>query len=176
MVRKWIIKQRTPSHCHLPRCCPSPHSPSLRSQFAVPNKNHKEKTAIMGATDSNVVKPTPREAVAEDLAGDGTSMKDHWNCLAACTLVSMCPFQYGIDFGLIGGLQAMPGFLQVSCALLYQQHLSIQRWPFPPARQMQECRWRRVSSPSADCQRTRSSATRPRILPSAGTSRRSVSS
>lgn len=22
-------------------------------------------------------------------------MKDHWKCLAACTLVSMCPFQYG---------------------------------------------------------------------------------
>jgi SP family sugar:H+ symporter-like MFS transporter len=25
----------------------------------------------------------------------------------------MSPFQYGIDFGAIGGLQAMPGFLQV---------------------------------------------------------------
>lgn len=38
----------------------------------------------------------------------------HWKCLAACTLVSMCPFQYGVDFGIIGGLQAMPGFLEVS--------------------------------------------------------------
>jgi hypothetical protein len=38
----------------------------------------------------------------------------HWKCLLACTLVSMCPFQYGIDFGIIGGLQAMPGFLQVN--------------------------------------------------------------
>jgi len=37
----------------------------------------------------------------------------HWKCLAACTLVSMCPFQYGTDFGIIGGLQAMTGFLQV---------------------------------------------------------------
>jgi hypothetical protein len=37
----------------------------------------------------------------------------HWKCLAACTLVSMCPFQYGTDFGIIGGLQAMPGFLEV---------------------------------------------------------------
>ncbi|RDL33338.1 uncharacterized protein BP5553_08777 [Venustampulla echinocandica] len=37
----------------------------------------------------------------------------HWKCLMACTLVSMCPFQYGLDFGIIGGLQAMPGFLQV---------------------------------------------------------------
>ncbi|KUI57776.1 putative glucose transporter rco-3 [Cytospora mali] len=40
-------------------------------------------------------------------------IKDHWKCLAACTLVSMCPFQYGLDFGLIGGLQAMIGFLQI---------------------------------------------------------------
>ncbi|KAI7783318.1 sugar transporter 4 [Diaporthe eres] len=40
------------------------------------------------------------------------SMKSHWKCLAACTLVSMCPFQYGLDFGLIGGLQAMIGFLK----------------------------------------------------------------
>lgn len=23
------------------------------------------------------------------------TIKDHWKCLAACTLVSMCPFQYG---------------------------------------------------------------------------------
>ncbi|KAI1620991.1 MFS transporter [Exophiala viscosa] len=37
----------------------------------------------------------------------------HWKCLAACTLVSMCPFQYGTDFGIIGGLQAMKGFLEI---------------------------------------------------------------
>ena len=37
-----------------------------------------------------------------------------WRCIAACTLVAVCPFQYGIDFGTIGGLQAMPGFLEVS--------------------------------------------------------------
>jgi len=47
----------------------------------------------------------------------GSPKKDnlaaHWKCIAACTLISMCPFQYGIDFGIIGGLQAMPGFLQV---------------------------------------------------------------
>lgn len=38
----------------------------------------------------------------------------HWKMLIACSLLSMCPFQYGLDFGLIGGLQAMPGFLEVS--------------------------------------------------------------
>jgi hypothetical protein len=38
----------------------------------------------------------------------------NWKCLLACTLVSMSPFQYGIDFGAIGGLQAMKGFLEVS--------------------------------------------------------------
>ncbi|KAF3762821.1 general substrate transporter [Cryphonectria parasitica EP155] len=40
------------------------------------------------------------------------TMRDHWKCLCACTLVSMCPFQYGLDFGLIAGLQAMVGFLK----------------------------------------------------------------
>lgn len=24
-------------------------------------------------------------------------IKDHWKCLAACTMVSMCPFQYGMS-------------------------------------------------------------------------------
>jgi hypothetical protein len=38
---------------------------------------------------------------------------ENWKCLLACTLVSMSPFQYGIDFGAIGGLQAMKGFLAV---------------------------------------------------------------
>ena len=42
------------------------------------------------------------------------SARAYWKCLLACTLVSMSPFQYGLDFGLIGGMQAMVGFLQVS--------------------------------------------------------------
>ncbi|KAF4546292.1 MFS monosaccharide transporter [Lasiodiplodia theobromae] len=37
----------------------------------------------------------------------------HRKMLCACFLITMCPFQYGLDFGLIGGLQAMPGFLAV---------------------------------------------------------------
>jgi SP family sugar:H+ symporter-like MFS transporter len=41
------------------------------------------------------------------------SLAAHWKCLAACTLMSMCPFQYGVDFGIIGSLQAMKGFLEV---------------------------------------------------------------
>lgn len=27
-------------------------------------------------------------------------IKDHWKCLAACTMVSMCPFQYGMSLQL----------------------------------------------------------------------------
>ncbi|CAN9239302.1 unnamed protein product [Alternaria alternata] len=42
-----------------------------------------------------------------------SSLLSNWKCLAACTLVSMSPFQYGIDFGAIGGLQAMRGFLEI---------------------------------------------------------------
>jgi len=37
----------------------------------------------------------------------------NWKCLFAILLVSMSPFQYGVDFGLIGGIQAMVGFLKV---------------------------------------------------------------
>ena len=46
------------------------------------------------------------------------SVRAHWKCLAACLLVSLCPFQYGVDFGCIGGLQAMPGFLEV-CFVIF---------------------------------------------------------
>lgn len=37
----------------------------------------------------------------------------HWKSLVACSIVAMCPFQYGLDSTLIGGLQAMPVFLEV---------------------------------------------------------------
>jgi hypothetical protein len=33
------------------------------------------------------------------------TFKANWKCLLACLLVSMSPFQYGVDFGLIGGIQ-----------------------------------------------------------------------
>lgn len=37
----------------------------------------------------------------------------HWRLFLACGIVILSPFQYGFDFGMIGGLQAMKGFLQV---------------------------------------------------------------
>lgn len=42
-----------------------------------------------------------------------SSVVANWKCLSACTLVSMASFQYGLDFTMIGGFQAMIGFLQV---------------------------------------------------------------
>ncbi|KAK4124780.1 general substrate transporter [Parathielavia appendiculata] len=39
--------------------------------------------------------------------------KSHWKCFIACGIIVLSPFQYGVDFGLIGGLQAMRGFLEV---------------------------------------------------------------
>lgn len=48
---------------------------------------------------------------------DQYKLKDYWKCMLACFLVSMSPFQYGVDFGLIGGMQAMIGFLKVSNAV-----------------------------------------------------------
>lgn len=41
------------------------------------------------------------------------SLRANWKCMLALLLVSMSPFQYGVDFGLIGGIQAMIGFLQI---------------------------------------------------------------
>jgi hypothetical protein len=37
----------------------------------------------------------------------------HWRLFLACGVMILSPFQYGIDFGMIGGLQAMVGFLEV---------------------------------------------------------------
>ncbi|KAI0905462.1 MFS monosaccharide transporter-like protein [Ustulina deusta] len=39
-------------------------------------------------------------------------MREHWKALLIVTLVSLSSFQYGLDFGIIGGLQAMIGFLE----------------------------------------------------------------
>lgn len=40
--------------------------------------------------------------------------KAHWKVFLACGVMILSPFQYGVDFGLIGGLQAMVGFLKVN--------------------------------------------------------------
>lgn len=46
--------------------------------------------------------------------------RSHWKCFVACGIIVLSPFQYGVDFGLIGGLQAMPGFLKVEYLLFIQ--------------------------------------------------------
>ncbi|KAI0010456.1 general substrate transporter [Xylariaceae sp. FL0662B] len=47
------------------------------------------------------------------MAVQDETIRDHWRCFLACGLMVLSPFQYGVDFGLIGGLQAMPGFLMI---------------------------------------------------------------
>ncbi|KJR81452.1 sugar transporter [Sporothrix schenckii 1099-18] len=37
----------------------------------------------------------------------------HRKCLAICCLVTLASFQYGLDYALVGGFMAMPGFLKV---------------------------------------------------------------
>jgi hypothetical protein len=44
----------------------------------------------------------------------GDSWRSHSWLFIACGVVILSPFQYGFDFGMIGGLQAMKGFLQVT--------------------------------------------------------------
>ncbi|KAF1961303.1 monosaccharide transporter-like protein [Byssothecium circinans] len=41
------------------------------------------------------------------------SWRAHIRLFVACGIMTLSPFQYGIDFGMIGGLQAMVGFLKV---------------------------------------------------------------
>ncbi len=73
------------------------------------------------ATVSSINSHTQKVELVE--SRDAYGIRSHWKCLAACTLVSLCPFQYGLDFGLIGNLQAMVGFLQV-CSLHF-----VTSWP-----------------------------------------------
>jgi MFS transporter, SP family, sugar:H+ symporter len=40
-------------------------------------------------------------------------LRAHWRALSAATLVALSSFQYGVDFGIISGLQAMEPFLEV---------------------------------------------------------------
>jgi hypothetical protein len=44
---------------------------------------------------------------------DKETIRANWKVFVACGIMVVSPFQYGLDFGLIGGLQAMPGFLAV---------------------------------------------------------------
>jgi TRAP-type C4-dicarboxylate transport system permease small subunit len=52
-------------------------------------------------------------AKSEMASNNGDSLLTHWKCMLACGVMILFPFQYGIDFGLIGGLQAMIPFLKV---------------------------------------------------------------
>jgi hypothetical protein len=52
----------------------------------------------------------------------------HWRLFIACGVMILSPFQYGIDFGMIGGLQAMVGFLKVyHCLPTSQRELMLFR-------------------------------------------------
>lgn len=52
-------------------------------------------------------------------ANQEAGVRLHVKALVAMTFVSLSSFQYGLDFGVIGGLQAMIGFLKVRSSLLY---------------------------------------------------------
>lgn len=40
-------------------------------------------------------------------------VRSHKRCLFICCIVTLASFQYGLDYGLVGGFMAMPGFLKV---------------------------------------------------------------
>jgi MFS family permease len=39
--------------------------------------------------------------------------RSHRKCLAICSVITVSSFQYGLDYALVGGFMAMPGFLRV---------------------------------------------------------------
>lgn len=40
-------------------------------------------------------------------------IRSHKRCLIICCVVTISSFQYGLDYALVGGFMAMPGFLKV---------------------------------------------------------------
>ncbi|KAG9385011.1 sugar transport protein 4 [Pyrenophora tritici-repentis] len=58
--------------------------------------------------------------------------RDHSRLFLACGIVILSPFQYGFDFGMIGGLQAMKGFLQI---FGYRTDKTPTGWNISPERQ-----------------------------------------
>ncbi|KAI1092260.1 general substrate transporter [Rostrohypoxylon terebratum] len=41
------------------------------------------------------------------------NIRSHRKCLAICFVVTISSFQYGLDYALVGGFMAMPGFLKI---------------------------------------------------------------
>lgn len=39
--------------------------------------------------------------------------RSHSKCLVICAVITVSSFQYGLDYALVGGFMAMPGFLRV---------------------------------------------------------------
>lgn len=64
-------------------------------------------------------------------------MREHSKALLIVTFVSLSSFQYGLDFGIIGGLQAMIGFLQVRAHTQHKRTLSLQP-NSPPSKKKEE--------------------------------------
>ena len=56
-------------------------------------------------------------------ANKGDAWRSHSRLFIACGVVILSPFQYGFDFGMIGGLQAMDGFLKVRVISVLVEHL-----------------------------------------------------
>src|SRR5262245_13684082 len=67
------------------------------------------------AAKQKIVCPTLASQLCFDKMAEGQKQPwtAHWRLFAACGVMILSPFQYGIDFGMIGGLQAMVGFLRV---------------------------------------------------------------
>lgn len=96
------------------------------------------------------------------------SLLVNWKCMIAVIIVSMSPFQvtlltlqtalpetdcqtqYGLDYGLIGGIQAMVGFLRVRIDLIRRLILSNQQNDRSMAMRILASRWDGTSQPPSN--------------------------
>ena len=51
--------------------------------------------------------------MADSIKLTKSSLVANWKCLAICCVVSMANFEFGLDSGVVGALQAMRSFLVV---------------------------------------------------------------
>lgn len=87
------------------RRCPG-DSPSSKHQYLItPCEETLAKRSVAATNEAFKTSNMPEK--------NYNSLRANWKCALACILVSLCPFQYGLDFGLIQGIQAMVGFMRV---------------------------------------------------------------
>jgi len=82
------------------------HSGDPPPSSSPPHSAERRDSLVYSATTSSVLTGSTTTTTMGGSQHD--TLRANWKCVLACLLVSMSPFQYGVDFGLIGGIQGTP--------------------------------------------------------------------